>query len=373
MVAGHLCIDLFPDLSTEQRLSDLAPGKLLTVGNMEFATGGAVANTGLALHVLGCDVRLVGKVGNDVFGKTISNRLENVAPGLSDHLIVTSGDATSYSLVLDIPGQDRCFLHHSGANDTFRSRDIDPHWLRDIDVLHLGYPPLMADWYANDGEELVRILELAKAEDIFTSLDMAFVDPDSKAATADWYRILQGCLPHVDLFMPSLDEIVFMLKQEISIDEVSVEELINLTGGLLELGAGLVAIKLGERGLFLNGHQDPDRLAALEKLGQDAGSWAGITRYRPCYDVEVQGATGAGDCTIAGFLAALYQGQDPEDCLRTATAVGACNVERPDALSGLISWDALQDRIRSGWSLHPSRISGDLSNYLIDEVSGKAP
>ena len=47
----------------------LKPGKLIDVKNADVHTGGAVANTGLAMKILGADVSLMGKIGNDPFGQ----------------------------------------------------------------------------------------------------------------------------------------------------------------------------------------------------------------------------------------------------------------------------------------------------------------
>ena len=72
IVAGHICLDIIPDLSgstLEQFRRTFAPGKLLQVGSAALGTGGTVSNVGLALHKLGMDVRLMGKVGDDAFGQ----------------------------------------------------------------------------------------------------------------------------------------------------------------------------------------------------------------------------------------------------------------------------------------------------------------
>ncbi|MCK5845128.1 MAG: hypothetical protein KAG97_10500, partial [Victivallales bacterium] len=65
--------------------------------------------------------------------------------------------------------------------------------------------------------------------------------------------------------------------------------------------------------------------------------------------VELVGATGASDCTIAGFLAGILSGQSPAGAAVSAVAAGACNVEQADALSGIPTWDALRERIDAGW------------------------
>jgi len=70
--------------------------------------------------------------------------------------------------------------------------------------------------------------------------------------------------------------------------------------------------------------------------------------------VDVAGTTGAGDCAIAGFIYGLRRGFPPSACLRAATAVGACNVECPDTTTGILPWEAVEERFAAGWLLHPA-------------------
>jgi sugar/nucleoside kinase (ribokinase family) len=64
VVAGHICLDMIPDMGSDQVSTSLeeilTPGKLVSVGPAKTATGGAVANTGLALHRLGLPSRCWG-------------------------------------------------------------------------------------------------------------------------------------------------------------------------------------------------------------------------------------------------------------------------------------------------------------------------
>ena len=73
IVAGHICLDLIPGFAPRKDgiANLLAPGKLLIVEQCTIGTGGPVSNTGLALHRLGMPVTLMGKIGNDLFGKGI--------------------------------------------------------------------------------------------------------------------------------------------------------------------------------------------------------------------------------------------------------------------------------------------------------------
>jgi sugar/nucleoside kinase (ribokinase family) len=67
----------------------------------------------------------------------------------------------------------------------------------------------------------------------------------------------------------------------------------------------------------------------------------------------VVGTAGSGDATIAGFLAAFLRDMTPEEAVTMAVAVGACNVEAADTLSGIRPWDETLRRVAAGW---PRRI-----------------
>jgi len=116
IVAGHLCLDIIPEMGhlSADPLVLCRPGALHQVGRAILATGGAVSNTGIALHRLGVKTRLLGKVGNDPFGRIARDLLSAVDPALGGSVIVSDGGDTSYSLVLSPGASDRFFLHHSG-------------------------------------------------------------------------------------------------------------------------------------------------------------------------------------------------------------------------------------------------------------------
>ena len=59
------CLDItpvFPDKKVKQLSETLSPGSLIQMGQADVHTGGAVANTGLAMKILGADVTLMGKI-----------------------------------------------------------------------------------------------------------------------------------------------------------------------------------------------------------------------------------------------------------------------------------------------------------------------
>jgi sugar/nucleoside kinase (ribokinase family) len=143
VVAGHLCLDIIPDLSGSPSGATLAdilrPGQLVNVGPATLSTGGAVSNTGLALHRLGVPVRLMGKIGNDLFGQAIHALITQLSPELGEGLLVVPGETSSYTVIINTAGIDRTFLHCTGANDTFDAADVDLEALTGVHILHFGY------------------------------------------------------------------------------------------------------------------------------------------------------------------------------------------------------------------------------------------
>ncbi len=53
VVAGHIALDILPDMSALTADQVIGAGKAYEIGRISFSTGGAVSNTGLALHRLG--------------------------------------------------------------------------------------------------------------------------------------------------------------------------------------------------------------------------------------------------------------------------------------------------------------------------------
>jgi len=347
VVAGHVSLDVFPELRGPVALE---PGGLVVAGPARFSTGGVVSNTGLALHCLGVDVRLVGRIGDDLFGRAVLEAFTRIAPRLAEHLVVSREEATSYTLVFSPPGVDRSFVACPGANATFTAADVAHSQVAGARLFHFGYPPLMPLMYAQGGAQLAALFERVRRWGAATSLDMCACDPGSEAGAVDWEGVLAATLPHVDVFAPSLDEVLFMLERS---EPAATDRarLARLSGRLIDLGASVAAIKLGDRGLYLRTSSDTRRIEAFAaRAGVDAAAWRDAEVMAPCFEPSaVAGTTGSGDATIAGLLAALLRGADPLAAATAATAVGACSVEAVDPTSGIPPWAALEARIGAGW------------------------
>ena len=333
VVAGHVCLDVIPQFVGGGGLP--VPGALAEVGPVTVAAGGSVSNTGLALHRLGVDVRLVGRVGDDAFGREVRRLYEAAGPGLGDDLQVAAGEATSYTVVLNPPAEDRRFLHCPGVNATFSAADVPAEALRDARLFHFGYPPIMRDLCADNGGPLREIFAAAKSAGLVTSLDLCGIDPSSWAGRVNWPALLAKVLPDVDLFLPSLDETLAALSRSAE----TPAELGGVADRLLAMGPAVVGLKMGADGVYLKTATQRGRVTAA---GLDADVWAGRELLGPTFDVSVAGTTGAGDTTIAGFLAAVLRGLPPERALDVACAAGAACVSRPDATSGLCDFGGIE-------------------------------
>ena len=369
VVAGHICLDIIPAMGGGPgglaRL--LMPGALVEVGPPVLSTGGAVSNTGQALHRLGVPTRLMGKIGDDLFGQAILAVLRRQSAELAEGMLVAPGEPSSYTLVISPPGVDRVFLHCPGANDTFSARDIPYTELAGTRLFHFGYPPLMRRMYSDGGVELEAVFRQVRQQGAATSLDMARPDPASAAGRADWRAILPRVLPHVDVFLPSFEETLFMLDRgrynRLSAGDDLLAQcdgalLAELAESLLGMNAGIVGLKLGDKGLYVRTTRDAGRLMALHTAtGCPLDDWVGRELWTPCFEVSVAGTTGCGDATIAGFLVGLLGGMSPEQTLTAAVAVGACAAEQPDATSGVPTWADVQGRVRGGWSKRSNKLN----------------
>jgi sugar/nucleoside kinase (ribokinase family) len=330
VVAGHICIDLTPGVSGS---TGLVPGRLYQVGPMRVSPGGCVANTGLALSQLGTSVTLAGCAGDDEMGQLLIDCLRRSGADPSGIGLVP-GEHTSYSVVIEAPGADRAFWHHPGANRAFDGASLD---LSSARLVHLGYPSLLDRFHGDGGARLAGLLGEARRRGVTTSVDLATVDPETAAGSEDWAEFLQRCLPQIDVFVPSVEDLDLALPS--GLRRPGGLDLAACADWLLGAGAAVVLLTAGSAGLYL-------RTAGVERLheagaalGPQAEAWADHELWVPALNVEVLATTGAGDAAAAGLLHGLLSGLGAEPSARAAAVVGAARVSRRGVLG---SWPALQ-------------------------------
>lgn len=361
-VAGHICLDIIPQIPDTgiREIGELfKPGKLVNVGAAKISTGGPVSNTGIALKKLGLNVAFMSRVGKDEFGNLIVQILNR--EGHIDGVSISEQDRTSYTIAIAPPGIDRIFLHDPGANNRFSSADLHKDIIAQSKLFHFGYPPLMENCYQHDGSELDKIFKIAKSAGAITSLDMALPDPKSASGKANWRKILEQVLPNVDIFLPSIEEVFFMLDPENYlkikqcagskdvIEFIDPVEYSRLARICLDLGAKIVALKAAYRGIYVLTSDLMDDSYFEEILLRQRNNWSSRELWCPAFAIEkIASATGSGDSSIAGFLAAFFRGHSIEKTLKYANCVGNQNLHELDAVSGIKNWDETTTMIEAG-------------------------
>ncbi len=297
---GILVSDVMANVSGMPRLGELERVDSVTVHN-----GGNAMTAAVNLRKLGVESYLIGKVGDDVFGKAL---LKGVCEsGVCTNGVKVDQEAqTSVSIVL-LQNGERSFLHTVGANGTFGLKDIDFSVIEKVDAVFLTGTFLMDTF---DGKESIEFLKRCKEMGKTTFLDVCF---DAKNR---WGDIINGYLPYVDYFMPSVDE-----AREISKIDGTPDEMADVFSSL---GAKNVIIKLGSKGSY------------IRLYGECVG------RVFPPQKVEnVVDTTGAGDSFCSGFLSGFARNLPTEECMALANSAGALCVTKKGAMSWVTSFEDL--------------------------------
>jgi sugar/nucleoside kinase (ribokinase family) len=290
IVADHLTppIDRFP-----------GPGELVKVDDLVLNIGGLAANVAVVLSRLGVGVKISCRVGGDAFGRFVAESLEKEGVDTSG-LVIDPDRATSQTLIVNVKGQDRRFIHSFGANAALSSADLDAAITPEARVLYVGgylilpglTPEALADRFAR-----------ARERDITTVLDVACPGP------ADYLSQLKPVLPHTDVFLPNSDEAALILGGE--------TDAVRQAEAFRSMGAARVVITRGEHGSI--SLSEANRL----KLG--------------VYPVDYVDGTGSGDAFDAGYIAGLISGLDEPGCLKLASALGASCVRAVGTTAGIFS------------------------------------
>src|SRR5262245_32132656 len=128
VVADHVCTPI-------TRLP--AAGELVMADGMLLTIGGCAANAAVDLAKMGVRAAVVGRVGGDVFGRVVADILHSHGVDVSSVQVTPDSD-TSQTLIVNVAGQDRRFIHTFGANAVFRAADVPRDRLAACQVVYLG-------------------------------------------------------------------------------------------------------------------------------------------------------------------------------------------------------------------------------------------
>lgn len=269
-------------------------GKAIFVDNISLHNGGCACNTAVTLGKLGINTAVIGKVGCDAFGDFLI-KVMNEANLDTTAIVRDSSVNTSSTAVMVSPDGERSFLHYSGGNAKMTEDDVNYDVIKATKILHVAAAFLVPGL---DGEPMARVLARAKEIGVTTSLDTAW------DAEGRWMKLVEPCLHHVDIFVPSLEEAQILSRKKKPLSEIA--------KFFMNYGISTVVLKLGADGCYAR--------TSNKELSV------------PAFKVEkVVDTLGAGDSFAAGFLAGIVNGWELEKACRFANAVGACCVSAEGA------------------------------------------
>jgi sugar/nucleoside kinase (ribokinase family) len=293
LCAGNIVFDVLA-----RPVDEVHWGRTTWIDSLEPSLGGNGANTSYTLAILGVRARMLGMVGSDAFGDAALSTLR--AAGVDLSRIVRSHAPTSATSVLVRSDGARALLHRPGSSaEAFPSPiEFSEELIGKCRRFHLANPFALSGFRPHAGETLRR----ARAAGLATSIDTGW------DARGEWMEVIGPCLPHADLLFVNEDE-ARMLSGVTDHEKAACL--------FRDLGAGCVVVKLGGAGCAL--------LTAEQAI------------CSPAFDVPAIDSTGAGDCFVGAFLAALEFGESLEQAARFANAVGALSVSTLGAITGVRS------------------------------------
>lgn len=274
-----------------------APGE--TVIGDSFATypGGKGGNQAVAAARLGAPVAMVGKLGDDPYGRLYRSVLaENhidaagveVAAGLPSGIAFIEVNHAGENRIIVVPG----------ANSAVDCAQIDRLWPfllgQDIFLFQLEIP-LDTITYA-----AARLRAAGKT---------ILLDPAPAPAAA----LPDALLAAVDYLLPNASELACLGR----LHGLASDAPIAIAQALMAAGVGAVIAKRGKEGAILITPEDAARV--------------------PSYPVRAVDTTAAGDSFAAGFAASLAEGKTPLEAVRFANAVGALSTLGHGAQSAMPS------------------------------------
>jgi len=191
------------------------------------------------------------------------------------------GIETSATILNVRPNGERPALHCRGASDHFDVPDDKLAEVLDCRFFHLGGTGLLAKL---DGAPSAKLLKAAQEAGCVTTWDLVGAGPDT-------WPYVEPLLPHIDYFIPSIEEAEILSGIMGVEDNIRFFQARGVTCPVLTMGGEGSMIAMGD-----------DRI------------------HVPAYDIEVIDTTGCGDAFTAGFIAGLADGRSLEESAHLGTA-----------------------------------------------------
>jgi len=284
LVVGSLNMDLVLRVARLPR-----PGETVLGEAYETHPGGKGANQAVAAARLGGRVRMLGRIGEDGFGRTLKASLAQEGVDVT-WVQETPGPSGAAFILVDPTGQNQIAVA-PGANARLAPGDLPETAFREAEVLLLQLEiPL---------ETVAQAVALGRKAGSRILLNAA---PAQKLPPAIW----QG----VDLLLVNEVEAAQLAE---SSPPRTPEEALDLARRLREL-VPQVVLTLGGQGAVWSGEEES---------------------HLPAFAVRAVDATAAGDAFAGALAVALAEGMSMRAALRFASAAGALATTRPGAQPSL--------------------------------------
>jgi sugar/nucleoside kinase (ribokinase family) len=282
-----------------------APGQLGLTDRFLLGAGGCATNTAACLSRLGRKVRVLGKVGDDLFGNFVLADLERLGVDTSS-ISRSHSQPTSGTVIINVHGEDRRYIHCIGANADFSFSDVDCSLLDGARALYVGGYMAMPRFGA---EDLTQLFREAKRRSLTTILDV--VTPPGLSLSESQLRDM---LAFTDVFLPNDDEAFVMTGEREPESQADFFARLN--------PECTVVVTQGPRGALARRKNEMIQVGA--------------------YSVNSIDGSGAGDAFAAGFITGLLEGWSLEGTLRFASAVGASCTRTLGCINGVFRFDEAQ-------------------------------
>lgn len=277
---GELLIDFIcSDINTE-----LSKGE-----NFKKKAGGAPANVTAAISKLGGRAAFAGKVGADPFGVFLKKTLDNAKVDTS-MLIMDKAAATTLAFVSLKADGERDFIFNRGADELLCYNELNLNKLYSNKLIHFGSATAMLGGEAK--KTYIKVIEEAKAKDIFISFDPNFRDNLWQDRTEDFIKISRQCIETADLVKLSEEELKLISGKEDIFEGIKA---LNTDGNRI------IAVTLGKQGTLVSNGKETEIVKSIEVKSIDS--------------------TGAGDAFIGAVLYKISFLSEPKEQLKEFEAV----------------------------------------------------
>jgi sugar/nucleoside kinase (ribokinase family) len=274
-------------------------GDLAYIDELRLTVAGTAGGTIIDCAKLGLSTLAVGAVGDDEKADFVVSVLEKFGVDTAGFERI-QGVPTSSTILNIRPNGERPALHLRGACDYFLPPNKEKLDIFDCKVFHLGGTGLLKKL---DGSVSVKLLKDAKYNGCITTWDLI-------GATESTIDIVKPLLPHIDYFMPSIEEASIMCGLDDPMDIATYYLDNGVTNCVLTMG--------GEGSLFVNKDE---------------------TIKTPAFDINVVDTTGCGDAFDAGIITSLINNFDLEKSLKFATTTSGLVATGLGSDAGIINFD----------------------------------